>query len=196
VSDLDTIRHALRGWRSTSFRLEALAQYTVEFETDEFEAFLRGDPVPPPTPPEFDEWLAQLRQERTQGKIRTRVHAIAGPLTPYLHYEIGWAYTGNAAAGEDIRILHVPSWSDSPFGEQPPDFYLLDNERVVLMTYDEIGRWLGGDVIAAHDEVARYRTLHDLAISASVPLTDYLAALRRLPITPPTLFRATLAVPA
>jgi hypothetical protein len=191
VSDPDTISPVVRSWQSTSFRLEALAQYTVDFEADEFEAFLRGDPVPPANPPEFDEWLAQLRQERAAGRIRTRVHAIAGPLTPYLHYEIDWAYTGNAAAGEDIRILHVATWSESPFGEQPPDFYLLDDERVVIMAYDEVGHWLGGEVCTASDEVARYRDLRDLALGAAVPLTDYLAALRRLPITSSALARST-----
>ncbi|HEV7467088.1 MAG TPA: hypothetical protein VGP96_12350 [Candidatus Dormibacteraeota bacterium] len=183
MSDPATISPVVRGWRSGSFRLEALAQYTVEFEADEFEAFLRGDPVPPPNPPEFDAWSAQLRQERAEGRIRSRVHAIAGPLTPYLRYEIEWGYTSNAAAGEDIRILHVPRWSDSPFGEQPPDFYLLDDERVVLMAYDGTGHWLGGEEITASDEVARYRRLRDMAVGAAVPLADYLAALRRLPIT-------------
>jgi hypothetical protein len=191
VSDPATISPVVRGWRSSSFRLEALAQYTVEFEADEFEAFLRGDPVPPPRPPEYDQWLVQLRQERADRRTRSRVHAIAGPLTPYLHYEIGWGYTGNAAAGEDIRILHVATWSESPFGEQPPDFYLLDDERVVVMAYDEVGHWLGGDVKTAPDEVAHYRGLRDLALGAAVPLADYLAALRRLPITSSALARST-----
>jgi hypothetical protein len=101
----------------------------ADFEQEEFEAFLRGDPLPPPTPPLFEQWFARLRQEHAEGKLRSRVHVIAGPLTPYLHYEIDWAYKANAAAGEDIRILHSTSWETSPFGKQPPDFYLLDDER-------------------------------------------------------------------
>jgi hypothetical protein len=196
VSDLDTVREVLHGWRTSSFRLEALPQYTVDFEADEFAAFLRGDPVPPPMPPEFGEWFAQLRQERSEGKLRTRVHAIAGPLTPYLHYEIGWAYPGNAAAGEDIRILHVPTWEESPFTRQPPDFYLLDDETVVLMSYDEVGHWLGGEAITATTEVAGYRDLRDLALGSAVSLADYFAAMRRVPITPRALLDAREAIPA
>jgi hypothetical protein len=85
----------------------------------------------------------------------------------------------------------VATWSESPFGEQPSDFYLLDDERVVVMAYDEVGHWLGGDVKTAPDEVAHYRSLRDLALGAAVPLADYLAALRRLPITSSALARST-----
>jgi hypothetical protein len=30
------------------------------------------------------------------------------------------AYTVNAAAGEDIRLLHRETWADTLFGERPP----------------------------------------------------------------------------
>lgn len=184
MTDQQTLLHTFDEWSHSSFRLEALDQYSVEFEREEFEAFLRGDPLPPPNPPEFDAWLEQLRRERAEGRLRSRVHAIAGPLTPYLHYEIDWAYKGNAAAGEDIRIVHAASWETSPFGTQPPDFYLLDDERVILLTYDESGHWLGGEIITDPAELPRYRRLRDLALSTSRPLAEYLAAMRRLPVPP------------
>lgn len=66
--DPDDLMEAFDDWRRSSFRLEALDQYTVDFEREEFEAFLRGDPLPPPNPPEFDEWLVQLREERAAGR--------------------------------------------------------------------------------------------------------------------------------
>jgi hypothetical protein len=184
VTEQETLLRAFDDWSHSSFRLEALDRYTVDFEREEFEAFLRGDPLPPPNPPEFDAWLEQLRRERAEGRIRSRVHAIAGPLTPYLHYEIDWAYKGNAAAGEDIRIVHAASWETSPFGVQPPDFYLLDDERVILLSYDEAGHWLGGEIITDPTELPRYCRLRDLAMSSSRPLADYLAAMRRLPVPP------------
>jgi hypothetical protein len=185
VTDRETLLRAFDDWSGSSFRLEALDHYSVEFEREEFEAFLRGDPLPPPTPPEFDAWLDQLRRERAEGRIRSRVHAIAGPLTPYLHYEIDWAYKGNAAAGEDIRIVHSASWETSPFGgAQPPDFYLLDDERVILLAYDDVGQWLGGEIITDLAEVTRYRRLRDIAMTSARPLAEYLATLRRLPVLP------------
>jgi hypothetical protein len=196
VIDPNTLAPAFDEWSSSSFRLEALDRYTVDFEQEEFEAFLRGDPLPPPNPPLFEQWFARLRQERAEGKLRSRVHVIAGPLTPYLHYEIDWAYKANAAAGEDIRILHSTSWETSPFGKQPPDFYLLDDEQVILMAYDSVGHWLGGDIITERTEVAGYRRLRNLALDTAVPLADYLAALRRLPVLPTQLWPPAEAMSA
>lgn len=195
MSDQDALIRALDEWRRTSFRLESLDRYTAEHEEGLLTAYLRGEPVPP-AEPGLVEWCDLLRRERAAGRERRRVHAIAGPLTPYLRYEIDWAYTACSAAGEDVRILHRPTWADTPFGERPPDFYLLDDERVVVMSYDDVGHWLGGDIVSDPLEVAHYRVLRDHALGMAIPLRDYLAALRRTPITPATLVSLEEAIPA
>lgn len=180
------VSRVLRNWNETSFRLEALDQYTVEGEEATLGAFLRGEPVRPHDQ-SLQGWLERLRGEQESGRRRERVHAIAGPLTPYLRCEIEWGYTINALAGEEIHILHRETWEDTPFGSRPPDFYLLDDRTVVVMAYDEVGHWLGGEVISRPDQVAKYLELRDKALAASVPLRDYLAALRRTPIPPPVI---------
>jgi hypothetical protein len=173
---------ALDDWQRSLFRLEALDRYQAEGEEHLLEAYLRGDAVRP-----FDqgleEWLEYRRAEYAQGKRRVRVHAIAGPLTPYLAFEIEWAYTACADAGEDIRILHRDSWDQTPFGTRPRDFYILDERTVVLMTYDTEVRWLGGEVITDPDEVAGYRRLRDRVLAEAVPLHEYLPLVSK-PIAP------------
>jgi hypothetical protein len=192
MTDQEELIRVLDDWRQTCFRLESLDEYNVEHEAARLGAYLRGEPVRP-----YDqgqqEWLEQLRREQEQGKRRGRVHAIAGPLTPYLRYEIEWAYTVNAAAGEEIRLLHRETWADTPFGERPPDFYLLDDSVVAVMAYDDEGHWLGGDVITAEEEVARYRRIRDQALAEAVPLSEYLAAIRRQPVEPPHLLQQSAA---
>ena len=141
------------------------------------DAFVRGEPQQPRVR-EIEDWIARIPRLRSQGKTMTRVHAIAGELTPYLRYEIEWAYTGNAAAGEAIHIAHFPSWGASPFQQQPPDFYLIDNQAVTLMHYDSEGHWLGFDLVTDEDQVHPYRDLRDLALRHAVPLHQYLAAMR------------------
>lgn len=71
---------------------------------------------------------------------------------------------------------------------------MLDDETVVLMTYDDVGHWLGGEVVADAAELPRYRWLRDMAIEASCALAEYLAALRCLPV-PPLAIRAE-AIPS
>ena len=129
-------------------------------------------------------YLANLRAMPSQGRTSGRVHAIVGPLTPYLRYEVEWGYALTAAAGDEVRILHGASWEETPFGEQPPDFWIFDAElpdpTVALMHYAPDGEWRGLQVVDG--DLSMYHHLRDLAIGGSVPLRDYLAVLRTTPI--------------
>jgi hypothetical protein len=183
VTDDEALRDLLGSFRSSAWRLEALARYTVPAEEATLGAFLRGATQRPHTA-SFARFLDLLRSLRKSGRTMGRVHAIAGPLTPYLRYEIEWSYVAAAEAGENIRILHSPSWAESPFGEQPPDFWLVDDASVAVMHYDEVGHWLGADFLTMPIDVAAYRRVRDIAVASSVPLTEYLAALRAAPVDP------------
>jgi Family of unknown function (DUF6879) len=188
VNDLDRLERLLSDFRTSLFRLEALDRYTVEGEIEAVDAFLRGEPALERTPA-IEDFFAHIRQERAAGKVRSRVHAIAGPLTPYLRFELEWGYTACAAAGEEVHILHSPSWRESPFGTQPPDFYLIDDETAAVMHYDAEGHWLGFDVATEPERLAEYRALRDLALRDATTLRQYLVAMRAAPIDPLALLR-------
>ncbi len=83
-------------------------------------------------------------------------------------------------AGEDIRQLHEETWADTPSGTRPPDFSLLDGRTVAVMEYDDVAHWLGGEIIATPDGVARHCPLWDRALDGAAPLRDHLAALHRM----------------
>jgi hypothetical protein len=182
MTDDQALRHLLSTFRSSAWRLEALDSYAVPEEDESFAAYLRGEPVPPPEPA-FEEFLAELRSLSATGRTMGRVHAIAGPLTPYLRYEIEWGYVVSAVAGEDVRILHRPTWQQTPFGDRPPDFWLID-DVVAVMRYDASGHWLGLTLLSDPASVAEYGALRDLAVGHSLPLTDYLAAMRSTQLDP------------
>ena len=188
--DRAALRELLFNFRRSAWRLEALDLYTTDHEAPLLAAYLRGDP-PPPLDASFEQYLDNLRSLPEQGRRMGRVHAIAGPLTPYLRYEIEWGYAPLAAAGEDVRILHRPTWRQTPFGRRPPDFWLVDDETVALMDYDDEGRWLGMRLVTDQVELAEYRHLRDLAVRASVPYAEYLAAMRRAPLDPSSLLVPT-----
>jgi hypothetical protein len=182
VSDEEALGRLLSTFQKSAWRLEALDRYLSPGEQAGLAAFLRGD-LCPPTDPELEGWLDVLRALPSQGRYLGRVHAIVGPLTPYLRYEIEWGYAPMAAAGEDIRILCRQTWTDMPFGRQPPDFWLID-DTVAVMRYDGDGRWLGMDLLTEPSEVAQYRSIRDLSVRHAVPLGEYVAAMRAAPLDP------------
>lgn len=183
MSDADTLNHLLSTFRRSAWRLEARDRYEADAD---LHAYLRGDPLLPAVDPALGAYLDNLRSMPGQGRTSGRVHAIAGPLTPYLRYEVEWGYARTAEAGDEVRILHRGTWSDMPFGKQPPDFWLFDVElpdpTVALMHYASDGAWRGLEVVSG--DLAEYRWLREAAIRDSIPLRDYLAVLRSTLIDP------------
>jgi Family of unknown function (DUF6879) len=183
VSDTDALNRLLSGFKRTAWRLEALDRYET---TDRVRAYLRGDPAPPPPGAGLAAYVDNIRGMRCQGRSIGRVHAIVGPLTPYLRYEVEWGYAFTAEAGDDVRILHRRTWAETPFGSQPPDFWAFDLDTsdpiVALMHYGDGGEWLGLDLVTR--DLDDYRHLRELAVRAAVPLRDYLALLRVTTLDP------------
>jgi hypothetical protein len=172
-------------FEDTAFRLETRPAYIVEFEAEPFRRYLAGQPLPPEETG-LEGWQNLLRRSLEAGKRISRVHAIEGPLTSYLRFEIDWAYPYNAAVGEDIRILHRDDLGEV-FGADTPllqDFWLFDDRQVLWMEYDVEGRFLGGRVSSDSSDVTRCLRLRQLALDHAVPLSTYLAAIRRITVTP------------
>src|SRR5439155_13702096 len=95
-----------RQFRSSVFRLESLQVYRGSGEDDAILAFQAGL-AEPPEDPEQTEWEEMIRANRRAGRVMQRVHVVIEPLSPYMRFELTWAYAPNVAAGEDIRIIPV-----------------------------------------------------------------------------------------
>ncbi len=149
----------------SAFRLETLAHYEVESDGDDFAAYLRGDPGPDPQRKE--PWLRRLRQLHAEGITMSRVHILRTPLTPYLRYECEWGYLPNSDAGEIISILELEA-NAIPLGLVDHDFWLLDDQHVVRMHYDDDGRLSHGEV-ADVEKLPVYRRARDTAMALAQP---------------------------
>ncbi|MFS8532673.1 DUF6879 family protein [Sphaerobacter thermophilus] len=155
----------------TLFRLETLDQYEVASDGSDFARYLQGEPEP-----DWDRkgpWLDHLRDEARRGLYRHRVHVLRGPLGDYLRYECEWGYAYNARAGEDIRILDLAE-TPEPTGLVDHDFWLIDDERVLRMHYDEAGQFVGAEELP-RDATARYREARDAAWNHGTPFESYWA---------------------
>ncbi len=157
-----------RSIKRSAFRLETLSEYKAKGEVEELRAFREGRPRPPRNP-DTNAWLRNVADKTAIGCTWQRVHLVDRPLSEYLRFEfIG--YEENIAAGEDVRIADratVPA----ELAALTKDFWLYDEEIVVVMNYDDDFRFVGGDV---DENVAPYLEIRDLALAHSVPLHDYL----------------------
>jgi hypothetical protein len=156
---------------SSAFRLEVLDRYTVDSDEGNVESYLSGGLVP--SWAEDSEWMSQLARERAEGKRNYRVHVVESPLSDYLRYECEWGYVYTSRAGEDIYILDTAE-TPRPAGLIDEDFYLLDDQRVLVMRYDSDGRLLGGEPLP-ESQTGRYLHCREVAMAHAVPFGRYWA---------------------
>lgn len=154
---------------STLFRLETLRQYLVDADGEDYRRYVDG--LPGPTMSRKGPWLDTLRRERERGLYSSRVHVWQSPLSDYLRYECEWGYAYNAEAGEDIRVLDT-SEQHKPAEVFDEDFWIINDEILVRMHYEDDGRFLGATV-ANRGLLPRYRAARDAAWSQAVPFADY-----------------------
>lgn len=137
-----------RQFRYLVFRLETLQDYASSGEDAALEAFRTGAPTPPPQPNK-DAWTAMIRENVAAGRTLQRAHVVTEPITPYMSFELTWAYEPNVAAGEDIRIVPVPD--EAPWPSDLPrdtDFWLFDSAYLYAMHYAPDGTWLGTEPVS------------------------------------------------
>jgi hypothetical protein len=152
-------------FRSSAFRLETLPEYLVPQDVEPLRMFREGKPQP--TWHKERPWLATVRKAATRGARMRRVRLVQRPLTEYQRFQFAWGYSENSAAGEEIAIL-----DHEPVGMLRRDYWLFDDELVVILEYDDAGRFLRP---VAVDEVAPYRHCRALVLAAAMPFHAYLA---------------------
>ena len=153
----------------SAFRLETLDRYDVDSDQDNFRRYLAGEDGP--SWAAGDEWMDYLAAERASGIRRYRVHVFASPLSPYLRYECEWGYVYTSQAGEEIYILDTAETA-RPGGLLDEEFWLYDDRWVVVMHYDNQGRFTDA-VALPESETPRYRRQRDLALAAAVPFSSW-----------------------
>jgi hypothetical protein len=154
-------------FRRSAWRLETLPVYKVGPEEGDVERFLATGEVSDEREP--GDWYDKIRRWRVEGRMIGRVHTITPPLGDYLRYEFA-CYPQNVEAGEDVRILDYSRTANPGLPAQ--DFWLFDDEIVVLMHYAGDGTQLGRERLVDVDP-APYLRYKELAVEHSIPFTRY-----------------------
>lgn len=164
-------------FQRSAFRLEVLSEYVVEYEREPFNSFRAGQPLPPPRSGELAAWDQLIIDSIAAGKRFRRVHLLPSKLTPYLRFEIEWAYLYTASLGEDIRLLLPDAPSDVRMLARE-DFWLFDEQMAVYLIYDQAGRFLGVETDDDPSTLRHCCDVQSLVWTSAVPLREYLATTR------------------
>ncbi|MCS7483876.1 DUF6879 family protein [Umezawaea endophytica] len=160
-------------FKYTAFRLETLQHYDVSYESREFSRFLGGE-----RSEEFEGirgWIdGTVAKAVANGKKMHRVHVVEMPLSSYIRFEFASAYDHTTSAGEEVRILPVRA---GEWPEQIPrcDYWLFDSVKLVLMNYEDSGRFLSAEVVDDPAQVIRANNLRDIAVASSTPYQEFVA---------------------
>lgn len=158
-------------FRTRLFRLETLAEYAVDSDGDDYRRWLAGDPDP--LSERKQRWLDVLRREKAQGRTTARVRILSAQPTDYERYSCEFGYALNAEAGEDIRVLRHGE-HPTPAGLIMRDFWLVDDDEVVVMHYDPSGRFRGAQVLPSA-EIKAYLVTRDALWDAAEPFPTWWA---------------------
>lgn len=162
-------------FRHSVFRLETLQDYAGSGEDAALAAFRAGAQAPPERPSK-DAWTRMIRSNVAAGRTLQRVHVVTEPVTPYMSFELTWAYEPNVAAGEDIRIVPVEAGQQWP--EELPeatDFWLFDSHELYAMHYATDGTWLGTEPVSDPARIVQACAWRDAALHLGVPWATYIA---------------------
>lgn len=150
------------------FRMERLPLYAVPHQSSDLERWLAGETEPNWTTKQ--PWLDRLADEHRRGLQSRRVRRFGATLTDdeicACHW--GYAYTGKF---EDIRVLHEGE-HEFPGGLIEQDYWLVDDQHVLPMIYDEEGRFVGAE-IAPPERLDEFRRDRDRAWAAAEPFFDW-----------------------
>jgi hypothetical protein len=156
------------GFTRSAWRFEQQRAYFIGYEHQQFDDFLAGHPQPPTDNPDLGAWMRQVAQQTSEGKTVGRVRIVDEPITDYQRW-MRWMDRWNREAGETIDYLtrrraHEVGLLPAA-GEQ--DWWLLDDERLVLMFFDDKGFRVRVELLVDEPEVAEARRFRDLAIRAA-----------------------------
>lgn len=123
-----------------AFRLEARDHYDVEDERHELAAFLKVTDLARRSPAS-DQWLALVAAGTAAGQVFERVRLVSEPLTDHTRFEFA-GYPDNIAAGERVWVLPRARLQEADHRWASEDFSIFDERLVVLLNYDDEGRFL------------------------------------------------------
>jgi hypothetical protein len=169
--------------RSSVIQVEALDHYGVPDDDLMFSLWRRGDEPTAEQLSGYAGWFGQVREAAHRGVQIDRVHVVPETLTPYLRFEIEFAYRRFCQPnGENVWILQREV-HPALASRVVQDFYLIDEERVLLPKYNSLNNFVGLQETGESSTVELHRALREDLLKSALPLEQFYSAMKSSPLT-------------
>lgn len=153
----ELLAQQFRTFTRSAWRLETRDSYTVPAEQASLTTFLATGEL---NLTYSQPWFDSVRAAKAAGQSYERVRVYPEPLTDYLKFEFAVA-PFNIDAGEDIRVM--PRSTATTLGLPGYDYWLFDDERVIVMHFDDTVGLAAVEVLNDPDTVSQHRAWRDIA---------------------------------
>lgn len=155
----------LRDFTHTAFRMEAQPVYWVAGEREPFAQYLAGRLDPDQPVEAYRSWFEQIRSLTSSGRRVERVRVHDDPPNDYQAF-LQWQGRWSVEAGERVDYLTRDEARKAGLlpGVLPRDWWLFDNDRLMLMTHNEHGKRVHTELVTDDHELQQARAWWDLAV--------------------------------
>lgn len=170
-----------RDCKESAFRAEFLPQYLVSTDQNadgvsDYDRWLAG--ADRPDPERKAAVLAMIEDERAAGIRTYRVKVMSERRSLYELYASAFGYAWNQilvdgeVTGEEIYIWDLAEHLLPEELWGMPDFWLLDDQLVILMHYDEDGAFIGAEQAPSRD-LMTYLLARETLLRGSEPFHEW-----------------------
>jgi hypothetical protein len=175
--DVDELLAYFDHYRS-AFRAEFRSDYLVVTDENaagvsDFQRWLAG--AESPDAERKGGVLQDLRDELADGRRLYRVKVMHAPPTDYERYAAEWGYAYNVEAGEEVHIWDLAKRPLPAEARDLRDFWLFNGESVLVMHYDEHGRYEGAE-LADPVDLPHYLAARDALLAGAEEFRQWWAA--------------------
>lgn len=172
-----------KNWRSAKkdiFRLEGRAEYRIPGEQASFADWKKGE-FDMAKNDQWQKWIGLLKSTTGKGIVIKRVRVAPNPLPDYIKFEIDLWQKYSAKNGEEILFIGTNEYRAiiAEYGFNTKDFYLFDDEKLLILNYDKSGQTAGEILITDGGMVKRYSDLKNKLLQKAVPLAAFVKKLEK-----------------
>lgn len=167
-----------KNWRNAKhsiFRLQVRPEYKIPGEQEAIAKWKQGE-IAAANTKEWRDWQKTLKTTIEKGIAIQRVRIIPEKLTDYIKFEIDTWREYSIKNGEELLFLDNDEFQKiiTGCGFGPKDFWLFDNQYLLIFNYDKAGKFTGDVAITDGGMIKRYCELKSKLIEAAQPMESYL----------------------